>query len=893
MLIRKFVPGFSAVRDSAICDSVIRLLTAALTLVLISQSTIAQPVDNRKYGQEDKFRQLEEILPTPNGYRNAAGEPGPDYWQQNADYVVDVTLDDVKQHLTGSEKITYHNNSPHTLRYIWLQIDANIFAPDSEASLLRRAMILPRMSLQAMKNIEARKVFDGSAKITAVKDAKGADLTHSIIKTMMRIELPTPLPPRQKFEFSIDWNYAINDADLMSGRTGYEFFEKDKNYIYEIAQWFPRLVAFTDATGWQHKQFLGQGEFTLELGDYLVRITAPDDHIVGATGVLQNPADVLTVEQIDRLARAKTSSKPLFVVTPEEALANEKEKTEKSKTWVFHAKNVRDFAFASSRKFIWDAQGHNVEGVDTMAMSYYPNEAEPLWSKYSTAAIIHTLNVYSRYTFGYPYPTAVSVNGPIGGMEYPMICFNGPRPKADGTYSAGTKYGLISVVIHEVGHNYFPMIVNSDERQWTWMDEGINTFLQYLAEQEWEENYPSERGEPAAIAPYMLSAAQVPIMTGSESILQFGENAYAKPATALNILRETVLGRELFDYAFKEYSRRWMFKRPMPADFFRTMEDASGVDLDWFWRGWFYSTDHCDIAIDKVTWSIPDDTDPDKEAARRREAKEATLPTMSDSRNKPLPKLVDRIPELKDFYNTYDKNEILPEQREAYQRFVEKLTDEERKMVEAKKNFYTVKLKNLGGLVMPIVLRVTYEDGSDQIIRLPAEAWQLNALETSTGFISEKLMKSIELDPYREIADANRDNNFFPEKFEPSRFQVFKSTEREGRRSRDGGENPMQVAKRREAEAAKKKADAEAKTKAEVDKKEAPKTEAEKSVFEKPAIEKTEAKPAPKEAVKEPAKEAVKEAVKEAPAADDAAKAKQEAKKKAKAKKREREKAAN
>ena len=857
-------------------DFVLTFLLAVIGLAISAQSTLAQPVENRKYGQEDKFRQLEEILPTPNGYRTAAGEPGPDYWQQNADYVIDVKLDDETQHLTGSEKITYHNHSPHTLRYLWLQVDANIFAPDSDASLLRRGMVPSRMSLQAMKNMEARKVFDGSAKITSVKDAKGADLTHTIIRTMMRIELPAPLPPKQSFEFSVDWNYAINDADLMSGRTGYEYFEKDKNYLYEIAQWFPRLVAFTDATGWQHKQFLGQGEFTLELGDYLVRITAPDDHIVGATGVLQNPADVLTAEQIDRLARAKTSSKPQFIVTPEEAQANEKEGTSKSKTWVFHANNVRDFAFASSRKFIWDAQGHNVEGVPTMAMSFYPNEAEPLWSKYSTAAIIHTLNVYSRYTFGYPYPTAISVNGPIGGMEYPMICFNGPRPKADGTYSAGTKYGLISVVIHEVGHNYFPMIVNSDERQWTWMDEGINTFLQYLAEQEWEEDYPSERGEPAAITPYMLSVAQVPIMTSSDSILQFGENAYAKPATALNILRETVLGRELFDYAFKEYSRRWMFKRPMPADFFRTMEDASGVDLDWFWRGWFYSTDHCDIAIDKVVWSIPDDTDPDKESTRRREAEAAKLPTMSDSRNQPLSKLVDRIPELKDFYNSYDKNEITPEQREAYQRFIEKLTDDERKMVEAKKNFYTVKLKNVGGLVMPIVLRVIYEDGSDQFIRLPAEAWQLNALETSTGFMSERLMKSIELDPYRETADANRDNNFFPEKFEPSRFQLYKSNEREGRRNRDGGENPMQVAKRREAEAAKKKQEAETKAKADADKKQpdadAPaKSKDEKSDGILPAAEKSE----------------VKEATKVPPATEAAAKAKPEAKKKTKKKKRE------
>ena len=877
MLIRSFVRS----------RCIVQFLMGFVGLVALADCSFAQPIDNRKYGQEDKFRQLEEILPTPNGYRNAAGEPGPEYWQQNADYVIDVTLDDVKQHITGSEKITYHNNSPHTLRYLWLQIDANIFAPDSEASLLRQGFMPPRMSLQQMKNMEARKVFDGSAKITSVKDAKGADLKHTIVKTMMRIDLPQPLPPEQKFEFSVDWNYAINDAELMNGRTGYEYFEKDKNYLYEIAQWFPRLVAFTDATGWQHKQFLGQGEFTLELGDYLVRITAPEDHIVGATGVLQNPQDVLTPEQIDRLARAKTSSKPLFVVTPEEALENQKEKTDKTKTWVFHANNVRDFAFASSRKFIWDAQGHNVEGVPTMAMSYYPNEAEPLWSKYSTASIIHTLNVYSRYTFGYPYPTAISVNGPIGGMEYPMICFNGPRPQEDGTYSARTKYALISVIIHEVGHNYFPMIVNSDERQWTWMDEGINTFLQYLAEQEWEENYPSERGEPSAITPYMLSTAQVPIMTGSESILQFGENAYAKPATALNILRETVLGRELFDYAFKEYSRRWMFKRPMPADFFRTMEDASGVDLDWFWRGWFYSTDHCDISIDEVLWSIPDDTDPDKEAKRRSEAKDARLPTMSEARNKPLSKFVDRIPELKDFYNSYDPNEVTPEQREAYQRFIEKLTDEERKMVEAKKNFYTVRLKNLGGLVMPIVLRVEYEDGSEQIIRLPAEAWQRNALETSTAFMSEKLMKSIELDPYREIADANRDNNHFPAKFEPTRFQLYKAGEREGRRGFGGGENPMQAAKRREAEAAKKKADAEAKAKADAESAKSDsekKPEGEKTDAVKPEVDKAEAAKA------EPPKTEAEKA--EAPAAAESkAEMKKAEMKKAKKKKREKAKA--
>ncbi len=503
------------------------------------------------------------------------------------------------------------------LRYLWLQLDANIFSPDSDAEAVETFSVGAQMSLDQLHVLQVRREFDGGVKITEVSDAQGKALPHTIVKTMMRIDLPTPLGAHQAMRFNIAWHYKINDSKLVPGRTGYEYFEKDKNCIYEIAQWFPRMVAYCDNTGWQHKQFLGKGEFTLELGDYLVRITAPADHIVAATGSLQNAGEVLSAVQQQRLEQARNAKMPMYIVTPEEAAENEKAGDEGTKTWVYHAQNVRDFAFASSRKFIWDAQGHDVGGNRVLAMSYYPNEAEPLWSKYSTQAIIHTLNVYSRYTFAYPYPVAISVNGPVFGMEYPMICFNGPRPAEDKTYSAQTKYALISVVIHEVGHNFFPMIVNSDERQWTWMDEGINTFLQYLAEQEWEDKYPSQRGEPQAIVPYMLSQGQVPIMTNSESILQFGDNAYGKPATALNILRETVLGRELFDFAFKEYARRWQFKRPMPADFFRTMEDASGVDLDWFWRGWFYTTDHCDIAIESVRWLQPDKGDPDEANQRR------------------------------------------------------------------------------------------------------------------------------------------------------------------------------------------------------------------------------------------------------------------------------------
>ncbi len=545
-----------------------------------------------------------------------------------------------------------------------------------------------------------------------------------------------------------------------------------------MAQWFPRLCAYTDNRGWQHKQYLGRGEFTLELGNYVVRITVPDDHLVAATGVLLNSTEVLTPQQRARLETARTADKPVFVVTPAEALENQKSPSKGTKTWIFKADRVRDYAFATSRKFIWDAQGHDVEGNRVMAMSFYPNEAEPLWSKYSTHAIIHTLNVYSRYTFPYPYPIAISVNGPVGGMEYPMICFNGPRPEADGTYSERTKYGLISVVIHEVGHNYFPMIVNSDERQWTWMDEGLNTFLQYLSEQEWEDNYPSRRGEPKLIVPYMRSRTQVPIMTQSDSILQFGNNAYAKPATALNVLRETVLGRELFDYAFKEYARRWRFKRPTPADFFRTMEDASGVDLDWFWRGWFYTTDHVDLSIENLRIYSLDAGDPDQAAKRRRAEKESQPRTLSEERNRDLPKRVDQYPELKDFYDSFDKYQVSDADRAAYQRFLKRLSPRERKLIEQKQYFNVIEIKNVGGLVMPVILGVEYEGGGKEEVRIPAEIWRRNSRETSKLLIRPRPIRSVNLDPRLETADIDRSNNYFPRRPVKSRFKIFKEQKR-------------------------------------------------------------------------------------------------------------------
>ena len=762
------------------------LSATALALTLAS-TLLAQPYTTKPL-PTDKFRQLEELLPTPNAQRTASGAPGHAYWQQRADYVIDATLDDTKQSLTGAATITYHNASPDALAYLWLQLDPNIFAHGSDNRVTSgspRATPgvnpldkFPYASLEALLLQES---YDSDLKISAVTDAAGTALPHTVVKTMMRIDLPAPLAPGAKTTFKVSWSYLINNAKLLSLRCGYEYFEKDKNYLYEIAQWFPRMAAYNDTMGWQHKQYLGRGEFTLEFGDYLVRLTVPSDHIVSATGVLQNPEQVLTATQRARLKNAATAPKPVFIVTPAEAKAAETGKPTGTKTWIFKADNVRDFAFASSRKFIWDAMGapHHASPdpkQPVMAMSFYPNEAEPLWSKYSTHAIIHTLDIYSKHTFAYPYAVAQSINGPIGGMEYPMICFNGPRPTEDGTYSKGTKYALISVIIHEVGHNYFPMIVNSDERQWTWMDEGLNSFVQTLAEQQWEKDYPSRRAEARDLVGYMTGDGQVPIMTNSESIAQLGPNAYGKPAVALTILRETILGRELFDHAFKTYAQRWAFKRPYPADFFRTMEDASGVDLDWFWRGWFYTNDHVDLSLDAVRAYTLDTRDPAIEKPRAKQEKADRPRTPAQSRNATLPKRIDAYPELRDFYNDYDEATILPSDKKKYEELLKTLAKDKIRpeVLKTKRNFYLLEFSNVGGLVMPIILKIDYTDGSTEELRIPAEIWRVDNAKATKLIMTQKEIKALQIDPHEEIGDADVENNFWPRRAIKSRFQLFK-----------------------------------------------------------------------------------------------------------------------
>lgn len=776
------------------CTITALMLFAGLTPVLAQNPSMGHYYNGYYYQSADgsfstgKFEQLDQILPTPNTYRTASGAPGHQYWQQRADYIINAELNDENQRITASETITYTNNSPDVLTYLWVQLDQNHFAKTSDTystatgSIQQGGGRFGTSSIDAMKRLMFPETFDGGYKITAVKDGLGKPLKYTINKTMMRIELPVPLRQGQQFSFAIDWNFNIVPSST-NARSSREFFQKDGNYLYEIAQWFPRMAVYSDYQGWLHKQFLGGGEFTLPFGNYKVNLTVPADHIVAATGTLQNPDAVLTPEQRERFKKATNSADaPVMIVTLDEAKKNEgkSERSKQKKTWSFVAENVRDFAFASSRKFQWDAMSVTIPetGKKVMAMSYYPKEGSPLWDQYSTRAVAHTLRVYSKFTIPYPYPVAISVNGPVGGMEYPMICFNGPRPEADGTYQPRVKYGLISVVIHEVGHNFFPMIINSDERQWAWMDEGLNSFTQYLAEVEWDRNYPARRGPARNMVDYMKADKNVqnPIMTNSEQVMQLGNNAYGKPATALNILRETVMGRELFDYAYKEYSRRWAFKHPTPADFFRTMEDASGVDLDWFWRGWFYGTDACDIALESVSRLTLDTQNPDVEMAKRKAEKAAEPPEIGKIRNaKDIAKtFVERDTAARDYYDKTDPFAIQPWDKERYERYMASLNDEEKKLLATGVHFYELSFRNLGGLVMPVILELNYEDGTKEVRRIPAEIWRLNNSKASKVVMAPKPVANFTLDPYLETADVDISNNSFPLSLPPSRFQVFK-----------------------------------------------------------------------------------------------------------------------
>lgn len=782
-----------------------------LGLLFCSAVVSAQNIQNNPGSNHgNKFEQLGTILPTPNVYRTASGSPGQAYWQQRADYDIEAYLDEDKRNLKGSETINYYNNSPDDLDYLWLQLDENQQSSVKNADYPSSSTLPKRTVLENLKASELPVSDNGyGVNLEKVTDASGNPLKYVVNKTMMRIDLPKALKKGEKFVFKVNWNYNIPNRIEMGGRGGYESFPEDGNDLYTMTQWFPRMCVYSDFHGWQNHQFTGRGEFALVFGNYKVKMNVPADHIVGGTGECKNYEQVLTSEQLARYRKAESANEPVEIVTLDEAKKAEKNHSKQRKTWIFEANDVRDFAWTSSRKFIWDGMRVTIpeNNNKVMAMSFYGKEAYGLYRKFSTKAVAHTIKTYSEFTIPYPYPVAQSVEA-ANGMEYPMICFNYGRTEKDGTYSEAIKNGMLGVIIHEVGHNFFPMIINSDERQWSWMDEGLNTFVEYLTEEKWDNKFPSKRGPAWTIVDYMkLPKDELePIMSNSENIARFGPNAYSKPATGLNILRETIMGRELFDKAFKTYAKRWAFRHPEPADFFRTMEDASGEDLDWFWRGWFYGTDPVDISLDKVTIATPDfDAVPKSETVKYTVEKPVLneFEDVSKIRNredKNIKFYADADKDVQDFYYRYDRGQEKVDTSKEYSITTGNLEKVDKKDIKKENNVtaYQIDFSNKGGLVMPIILEFTFEDGSKATDKISVQIWRHNEQKASKTYIFDKKLKSVQLDPMRETADIDTSNNFWTASSSsetPSKFQVFKQKQKDAARGASNGKvNPMQAA---------------------------------------------------------------------------------------------------
>ena len=749
-----------------------KLYFTSLVLIIASSTLLAQtPEKQTGHYNVSKFKQLHEELPTPNNQHTASGAPGYDYSQQQVDYKMDIVLDDENQRIYGEETITYHNNSKDNLTYLWLQLDQNMRAADSKRSDMQSDGATTMYSPTQFSN-KFLEPFDGGFKIEYVKNIDGSDASYLINQTMMRLNLEKPLGSGETFSFKIKWWYNINNHVEQGGRSGFEHFPADGNNSYVIAQFFPRLCVYNNVEGWQNKQFWGRSEFALEFGNYEVNITTPKDHMLGATGVLKNESEVLTETQQKRLSEARNSFyHPIVIVTQEEATEIEKTTSKETKTWKFYAENVRDYAFATSRKFIWDAMAVDINGKTVMAYSYYSKEANPLYGDYSTRAVAQTLVTYSKHTIDYPYHKAISVDGQMG-MEYPQICFNPGRPNLDGTYSDRTKYRMIGVTIHEVGHNFFPMIINSDERQWTWMDEGLNSFVQMLAQQDFEENYPLSRGLPKNIVSYMKGdqSQLSPIMAEGEDLYDFSNNAYAKPAAGLWMLRNTIMGPELFDYAFKKYAERWAFKHPTPADFFRTMEDASAMDLDWFWRGWFYTTGNNDIGIKEVKkYYLTDKPTEQAKNLMRRYGR-------AIDQSSPYLYLVSEDSEA----FTSDLKTKKPEDYTLLSEYIDShFSLEEKSTLTTPKYFYELVFEKPGDLVMPIIVEFEYEDGTKERKQYPAEIWRKNDTEVTKVFPSNKAITKIMVDPDEETADVDTSNNSWPKNTE-TEFEKFKKNQIKG-----------------------------------------------------------------------------------------------------------------
>lgn len=636
----------------------------------------------------DAFASLEGApWPTPNAYRSASGVPGHAYWQQRVNYRIAARLDEDSREVRGRADITYTNNSPDTLSYLWLLLDQNIYRGNS---LSEMSVTTDGKPVTEKDSARARRYreWQGGFHDLRVTNNQGRPLTFFIYDTLMRVDLAQPIGPGKQVRLAVEWRLPLVETRLADARDGYECVAPaEGGCIFQVAAWYPRLAAYSDYEGWHTQPFLGAGEFALEFGDYDVSLTVPDDHVVAATGELVNQADVLDPTRRARLQAARDADDPIHIITPEEARVAQRGRPGGDRTWHFRAGNVRDFAFASSRRFAWDALGvaqDDAERPLVLAMSYYPPEANPLWQEHSTRSIAHAIRVYGQSLFPYPYPVAMAVNGPVDGMEYPMIIFNAARAASARPTQREIDY-LVEINIHEIGHMWFPMIINSDEREWSWMDEGLNSFVQYHAEQRWRADYPSRFGGDHRRMAGILRAPELQsLMTQPDRQTRHFSTTYSRPATALNLLRGLVLGPERFDGALAEYARRWRYKRPTPPDFFRTMEEASGVELDWFWRAWFYGSGHVDVALE-------------------------TLHRLQAPQDAPA--------------------------------------------------FYQFTFRNVGGMVTPVVLRLDFEDGGHEKVRIPVEVWRLNPKRADWRFASERRIIAARIDPDREMADADTSNN--------------------------------------------------------------------------------------------------------------------------------------
>ena len=748
-------------------------LFSILSFLLVSGSPLLAGSENTD------FEQITHLLPAPSEVRLATGAPGPDYWQQEANYQIKVELDEAESRIQGSETVEYTNHSPHLLHYLWVQLDQNALAQGSKRQRSTQAPDLaPRdgkpveVEYDVFRSLIYSQKFAGGYELKAVTDPAGNPLKYTIVNTNMRIDLESPLRPGESFSFRVVWAFNIQ-GEALSFRHGRRKLKSDE-YVYHIAQWYPRMCAYYDQEGWQVKPYIGQGEFALEFGSFEVEITVPEDYVVAATGELMNTEEVLSATMRNRLTEARSSDRVVEIVTSKDAGEKLKKKAQGKKTWIFKADQVRDFAFGASRAYIWDAMGVEIEGKTVMAMSVYPEESVPLWKRFSTEAVAQTLRVYSENVYPYPYPVAWSAWGAEGGMEYPMISFQTSRDIDEkGTYPVDHRGYVIGVIIHEVGHNWFPMIINNDERQWMWMDEGLNSFMDRRVDNLMDPVLQKSNLKGVRRVIDTMAQSDDPIiMVAADNQINRRFQSYSKPALGLHLLRESILGHDLFDFAFKEYARRWAFKRPTPADLFRTMEDASGVDLDWFWRGWFYGNDHVDMAVKLVNLYRLDDASPKTSKALDRAEEEAIPDSPYERFLKESGTRADKHQHLQDWYYSFDPYKATDEEIEEYDEKFEKLEEWQKELLRVSELAYVVSVENVGGMPMPLVLHVEFKNGMSRRLDIPVEIWRYGDKVVKIPFLSDKEVVRIILDQDNAFGDSDLDNNVFPPNIEEGRFKL-------------------------------------------------------------------------------------------------------------------------